>query len=94
MKKSIAITLLITMLFMVFFAFGSSTLATDAIIPGDIDFDGRVTPRDARWALRLAAKLETVFSPDERLIAADVDKNGTIDATDSRIILRWAAELG
>ncbi|MBQ9880306.1 MAG: leucine-rich repeat protein, partial [Clostridia bacterium] len=60
-------------------------------IPGDIDRDGYVTPKDARLALRIAAKIEDCTWIQAK--AADVDCNGVVNILDARIILRWAAKL-
>ena len=46
---------------------------------------------DARSALRIAAKLDTVDEFSLRL--ADVDENSKVDAGDARMILRHAAKL-
>lgn len=62
-----------------------------SIILGDVDGDGKVTPADARLALRAASKLETLES--DAFIAADVDFNDKINAIDARAILRHAARL-
>lgn len=59
---------------------------------GNLNGDGEITAADARLALRIAAKLETVT--DSRLfICADVNVDGVITAADARKILRVSAKL-
>lgn len=62
-------------------------------LPGDADGDGKVTAADARYVLRVAAKLEKPVSDAETLEVADVSGNNKIAADDARIILRIAAKL-
>lgn len=58
---------------------------------GDVDNDGKVTAADARLALRVSARLETLDA--QSFDAADVNGNGVVNAKDSRSILRYAAKL-
>lgn len=58
---------------------------------GDVNQDHQVNATDARSALRIAAKLDTVDEFSLRL--ADVDENSKVDAGDARMILRHAAKL-
>lgn len=58
---------------------------------GDVDNDGKVTAADARLALRVSARLETL--DEESFNAADVNGNGVVNAKDARSILRYAAKL-
>lgn len=58
---------------------------------GDISGDGKIQAKDARLALRIAAKIESCN--EKQLSAGDIDKNGKIDASDARKILRFAASL-
>lgn len=58
---------------------------------GDIDGDGKVTSKDARLALRMAAGL--IKPSNYQLRVGDLNGNGKIDASDSRNILRKAAKL-
>lgn len=58
---------------------------------GDLSGDGKVQAKDARLALRIAAKVESCN--EKQLSAGDIDKNGKIDASDARKILRFAASL-
>lgn len=58
---------------------------------GDIDFDGKVTPKDARIALRVSAKLETLTAIEFE--AADVNDDNKVTAKDARSILRYSAGL-
>lgn len=66
----------------------------DRYLLGDVNVDGKVTAADARLALRIAARLETM--PEEGSIPfknADVNKDGKITTSDARIILRVVARL-
>lgn len=58
---------------------------------GDANCDGKVTPADARLALRHSAKLELI--PTQNQAAADVNGDGEITASDARTILRIACGL-
>ena len=58
---------------------------------GDVNKDGKITAADARLALRVSAKLETLT--DYIAKAADMDSNGKITAADARKILRISAKL-
>ena len=58
---------------------------------GDIDADGSITADDARTALRVSVKLDTLTN--KQFKAADIDKNGVIEASDARSILRAAVKL-
>lgn len=60
---------------------------------GDINSDGRVNSEDARLALRIAARLDSVEEGSIKYRAADVDLNENINAEDARLILRVAAKL-
>lgn len=62
-----------------------------ALALGDLNGDGKITAADARTALRVAAKLETVS--DEAMKAGDLDSDGRITAKEARTILRFAAKL-
>ncbi len=53
--------------------------------------DGNVNAKDARLALRAAAKLETLDELQAKL--ADVTEDGKVKAGDARMILRIAAKL-
>lgn len=59
--------------------------------PGDVSGDAKVTASDARLALRLAAKLETLSENAQQ--AADVNSDGFITPEDARFILRVVAGL-
>ena len=75
-----------------FGAIGLGTLtASAANRTGDTDGDGNVTARDARFVLRLSARLETATAAQKA--AADVDGDGKVTAKDARIILRVSARL-
>ena len=58
---------------------------------GDVNKDGKITAADARLALRVSAKLETLT--DYILRVADMNKDGKITAADARTILRKSAKL-
>ena len=69
--------------------------ATDAPVTirlGDVNLDKKITAADARFALRIAAKLEP-GATNEQLVAADVIADGKITAKDARLILRVSAKL-
>lgn len=58
---------------------------------GDVNGDHNVTTLDARYVLRMAARLEA--TPDDLLPVADVNHDGKITPADARMILRVAARL-
>lgn len=58
---------------------------------GDVDNNGKITPADARLALRAAARLEKLN--EVAMLAADLDGNGTVTPAEARRILRVAARL-
>ena len=58
---------------------------------GDVNGDGKVNTRDARLALRFAARLESLNAA--QVAAADTDANGRVTSADARRILRAAAKL-
>lgn len=62
-----------------------------SLLLGDVDGNGKVSPADARLALRAAAKLVSLSKT--QFTAADVDKNGRLSPSDARKILRVAAKL-
>lgn len=71
---------------------GMFIVAEDKIFSaGDLSGDGKVQAKDARLALRIAAKIDNCT--EKQLSAGDIDKNGKIDASDARKILRFAASL-
>ena len=58
---------------------------------GDIDYDGRVTPEDARLTLRISVWLE---NPDDYdLEYADMDGDRSITPADARTVLRLSVGL-
>lgn len=67
------------------------TMVSAAPLMGDLNDDGKVNASDARTALRIAAKLETIS--DDKLVLADTNSDGKITAADARAILRVAAKL-
>ncbi len=72
-----------------------SEIFTVYIVPyyqrGDIDGDGEVTVKDARYALRQSVGLMELAS--RPLTAADADKDGSVTVRDARLILRGAVGL-
>lgn len=58
---------------------------------GDINADGKVTPEDARKALRTSVGLETLN--DAQKLAADMDGDGKVTPEDAREILRKSVGL-
>ena len=68
-----------------------SEIADNALFYGDMDKDGKVTPADARTALRIAAELD--IPTDDQAKLADVNGDNKITASDARSILRVAAGL-
>ena len=85
MKKLIALALALSLVALCL------TPVFAARVPGDADGDGKVTASDARIALRVAAKLDTLEGVF--LKAADADGNGKINSSDARKALRVAAKL-
>ena len=63
------------------------------VLPGDADGDGRVTPEDARFALRIAVRLETCEAGSPVFKAADATRDGAVTPEDARLILRAAVGL-
>lgn len=61
--------------------------------PGDVDGDARVTPADARLALRASVKLQPLESTSLAFVAADIDASGEIEPADARTILRISVGL-
>ena len=59
---------------------------------GDVNEDGKLTPKDARLILRFSAKLEEPESPAVRL-RADYNADGNITPSDARTVLRISAGL-
>ncbi len=72
-----------------------SEIFTVYIVPyyqrGDIDGDGEVTVKDARYALRQSVGLIQLAS--KPLAAADANKDGNVTVGDARLILRGAVGL-
>lgn len=61
------------------------------IIKGDVNFDGKITAADARFILRIAAKLD---SADEiTSYAADINSDSKVTASEARSVLRFTARL-
>lgn len=68
-----------------------SEIAGNTVLLGDVNMDGIITAKDARLALRFAARLELPTA--EQSIIANVNGDDRITATDARSILRVAARL-
>lgn len=66
---------------------------TYAPLPGDADRDGKTAASDARYVLRIAAKLERPVIDNEMLEVADITGDSKINAEDARLILRISAKL-
>ena len=66
-------------------------LSSLAAASGDADGDGKVTPGDARLALRYSVRLEEI--PEERLADCDMDGDGDVTPADARLILRHSVGL-
>lgn len=62
-------------------------------LPCDADVDGTVTAADARYALRVSAKLEKVPTAYPFTKICDMDGDSRITASDARFILRVSASL-
>ncbi len=66
---------------------------TYAALPGDADRDGKTTASDARYVLRISAKLEKPIIDADVKEVADITGDSKIAADDARLILRVAAKL-
>ena len=64
-----------------------------APLPGDADKDGSTSAADARYVLRIAAKLEHPIMDSEIMEVADITGDSKITAEDARLILRVSAKL-
>ena len=58
---------------------------------GDVNWDGKVLADDARFTLRISARLETLYP--WMLAVADVNGDGAVLSDDARQILRYSAKL-
>ena len=71
------------------FSFGNTEYSI--ILKGDVNADGKITAKDARSILRIAARLE---QPDDvTKEAADVDSDGKVTSKEARSVLRFTAKL-
>ncbi len=66
---------------------------TYAALPGDADRNGVVTASDARYVLRISAKLENPIMDTSVFEVADISGDSKISAEDARLILRVSAKL-
>ena len=65
-----------------------------AVLPGDVDGNGKVESADARLALRASVKLEReITAGTVKFAAADYDGNGKVESSDARAILRVSVKL-
>ena len=60
-------------------------------VAGDVDGDGRVTPADARLALRISVNLMRITA--DQTCYADADGDGRVTSADARLILRYSVAL-
>lgn len=86
MKKIMA-TLVVVMLAVVFMVGASA----ETYLRGDINTDGRISASDARFTLRVGAKLDE--ATETQKLIADMNDDGKISATDARTILRISAKI-
>ena len=71
------------------FSFGNTEYSI--ILKGDVNADGKITAKDARTILRIAARLE---QPDDvTKEAADIDSDGKVTSKEARSVLRFTAKL-
>ena len=82
----IAILLFTSVVFPAFAQNGANTPS------GDVNGDGRTNSRDARLALRGAARIETLSA--EQTARADMNADGVLRSGDARAILQIAAKTG
>ena len=66
---------------------------TYAALPGDANRDGSTTAADARYVLRISAKLEKPIIDSTIKEVADISGDSKIAADDARLILRVSAKL-
>lgn len=66
---------------------------TFGALPGDVDDDGKTTASDARYVLRVAAKLERPIIDVAIKEVADISGDSKIAADDARLVLRIAAKI-
>lgn len=62
-------------------------------LPGDVKTDDAITAADARYVLRISAKLEDPIQDEDLMRVADLSGDNKIAANDARLILRIAAKL-
>ena len=74
-------------------------ISTAAVLPGDMNRDGKVTSSDARIVLRVAARLDSVDNYVDAgegagaRLPGDMNRDGKVTSSDARIVLRIAAKL-
>ena len=72
---------------------GSTEQAAVDFKLGDVNGDGKITAKDARFALRKAVGLESYAPESREFKACDINKDGKVTASDARKILRAAVGL-
>lgn len=90
MKKRLVAVLLTAAMLLCAVPFAASAAAYSI---GDVDGNGRITPEDARLALRASVGLEQIQKDSEPFAAADVNNSGAIEPEDARLILRASVGL-
>lgn len=59
---------------------------------GDVDMNGSITAADARLALRISSKIESLDTI-QQAVMIDVNYDDSINAADARLILRMSADI-
>lgn len=91
MKRSVRILAAVTAVILALSAFLITGASAAEYRLADVDMNGQINAEDARLALRVAAKLDTVSALQMKI--ADIDGDANVNATDARAILRFAAKL-
>ncbi len=87
----LCVALLVSCFSITAFAEGGET-EEPAILLGDMDLNGKVDTKDARFILRLSARLEPI--DDEMLTMGDMNSDGIISVEDAILALRQAVSVG
>lgn len=67
--------------------------ATYSALPGDADRNGKTTSADARYVLRISAKMDNPIIDNDVMEVSDITGDSKITAEDARLILRVTAKL-
>lgn len=67
--------------------------ATYSALPGDADRNGKTNASDARYVLRISAKLDNPIIDNDVMEVSDITGDSRITAEDARLILRVSAKL-